>query len=466
MEKKLYCGAALRKVNPPLDVIKRIHRKPDRDVSFVDDLFLRVIAISDGETRFLLISYDSGYSCIDDQFNAIYEKFGIPSDNVMVFDCHSHTKLYGGYQFGNLPPNPRKHYQEFFTWPQEEQDAMYEYGDMTRALMLDAVEEALNNLRPAKMGHAKGESFVNVCRNQRYVVEQPDGSLEECYTVGYAHEHPIDHTVFVIKFDDAETGAPIAFFINYPVHNCVMIDNHSGVNGKKAWSGDIGGNCSQYMEAKFPGSVAMWSSGPAGNINPIYGTELFYPDPMTGAPMRLHTEGAEIGLIMLKMLSTQHFADVLDTVRKINRMTDRTELKSTVEISKTPGLDGDNVEHEDLYKIRLQLLRIGDTALMGFSGELYDSYGKYIREISPMKNTVLVTHVAVGSCQSEYILSDWVFEHSASAEERQQFGPRDGDAQRKGLSTCIVGTEHSQIVPGYLKDSFKKHTLSMFDKVL
>ncbi|MDR3342365.1 MAG: hypothetical protein LBT14_06175 [Treponema sp.] len=466
MEKQLYCGAARRKVNPWDDIIRRLHRKPERDVSFVDDLFLRVIAVCDGETKFLIIAYDSGYSCIDDQFAAIYERFGISSENVMVFDCHSHTKLYGGYQFGNLPPNPRKHYQEFYSWPQEEQDAMNEYGDFTRGQMLEAVGEALANLRPAKMGHAKGESYINVCRNQRYVIEQPDGSLKETYTIGVDPAAPIDHTVFVMRFDDIETGEPIAFFINYPVHNCVMIDNHSGENGKKAWSSDIGGNCSQFMEKKYPCCTAIWSSGPAGNINPIFGTEMLYPDPMTGAPTQMYSHGTELGIVMLKMLATRHFADIMDTVRKIRHMTDKTELKCAVEISETPGIDGDNVVHEGLYKVRMQMLRIGDVALLGLSGELYDSFGKFIREISPMKNTVLVTHVAIGTAQSEYILDDWAFEHSPSAGQRQKLGPRDGDAGRKGLATCIVGMEHTQIVSGYLKKSFKKHTLSLFDRIL
>ena len=183
MEKQLYCGSALRVVNPPEDVIKRIHRKPDRSTTILDNLCVRVIAIGDGETKFLLISYDSGYSCIDDQFAEIEKNFGIPSEHVMIFDCHSHTKLYGGYQFGNLPPNPRRHYQEFYTWPQEEQDAMNEYGQMTRKLMIDAVREALANMVPARMGHAKGESYINVCRNQRYEIELPDGTVEERYSL-------------------------------------------------------------------------------------------------------------------------------------------------------------------------------------------------------------------------------------------------------------------------------------------
>ena len=466
MERILTCGAARRCVNPPEDIVLRTHRKPDRDTSCADDLYVRVLALGDGTETFLIISYDSGYSCIDDQLEEIEKTYQIRSDNVMIFDTHSHSKLYGGYQFGRLPPNPRKHYQEFYSWPQEEQDAMNRYGEMTRRLMLEAVGEALQTMRPARMGHAKGQSFINTCRNQRYVVEEPDGSLRELYTVGVNYEQKIDHTVFVMQFNDAETGRPIAFFMNYPVHNCVMINNHCGAHGKKAFSGDIGGNCCLYMEQKYPGCTALWSSGPAGNINPIFGTEAVYPDPMTGEPKQYHTTGAEIGPVILKMLSARHFQDIMETVRSIDHWTDKTELASAVEISKTPGYDGKNEIHEDLYKIRLQNLRIGDVALLGFSGELYDSFGQMIHALSPMKNTVIVTHAGVGTCQSEYILDDWALEHSDPVEQRQKNGPRDGDGDRKGLSSCIVGTEHSQIVPGYLKQSLKTHVLSLFDKTL
>jgi hypothetical protein len=146
-------------------------------------------------------------------------------------------------------------------------------------------------------------------------------------------------------------------------------------------------------------------------------------------------------------------------------------MKCVIEMSETPGLDGENVVYEGLYKVRMQTLRIGDVALLGVSGELYDSFGKLIREISPLKDTVIVTHCAFGVVISEYILDDWAFEHSAPPEERMSMGPRDQKegwvgTQLPNLADCIVGTEHSQIVPGYLTDSFTKHTLSIFEKIL
>lgn len=467
MDKQLYCGAARRNVNPYKEVIDRI---PGRDDTFIDDLFIRVIAISDGEKKCLLIAYESGYNFPDEQFAEIYQRFQIPEEQVLLFDCHNHTKLYGEKE-GRSTVNPRKRFHLWEEWPEEEREAMKEYGLFARAQVMDAIEEALANLRPARMGHANGQSYINVCRNQRYMIEQPDGTLKEHYTVGTEPSFPIDHTVFVMKFEDVETNEPIAFFINYPMHNVAVIGNHIGKDGDRAWSSDVGGNCSQFMEQKYPGCVAVWSSGPAGNINPIICNQVMYPDPMTGAPTRYYPKENEFALVVLKMLSTRHFADIMETVRSIDHMTDKTELKCAIEISETPGLDGESVVRDGLYKVRMQTMRIGDVALFGVSGELYDSFGKLIRDTSPMKNTVIVTHVAMGVYISEYILSDWVFEHTASPEERMGMGPRDDKkgwvgTQLPGLADCIVGTEHSQIVPGYLSESFKNHTLSLFDKVL
>jgi len=467
MEKQLCCGAARRCVNPYKEIIERIS---GRDDTFLDSLYIRVIAIGDGEKKCLLIAYESGYSPIEEQFAAIEERFGIPEEQVMLFDCHSHTKLYGEKE-GRTTMNPRKRFHLYQDWPKDERDAMKEYGLFAREQMLDGIEEALEHMRPARMGHAKGESYINVNRNQRYVIEQPDGTLKEHYTIGVDPSAPIDHTVFVMKFEDIETKEPIAFFINYPVHNCAAIGNNVGKDGARAWSSDIGGNCSQYMEDKFKGCVAMWASGPAGNINPMICNQIVYPDPMTGAPTRYVPKDPELATVVLKMLSTRHFADIMSTVRKIDHMTERTELKFAIEVSETPGLDENNVVHEDLYKVRMQTIRIGDVALLGVSGELYDSFGKLIRETSPMKNTVIVTHCAFGMIISEYILDDWAFEHSVSPEERMGMGPRDQKegwvgTKLPGLVDCIIGTEHSQIVPGYLAKSFEKHTLSLFDKVL
>jgi len=467
MDKMLYCGASVRNVNPYQSIIDRL---PGRDDTFLDDLHIRVIALGDGTKKIPLIAYESGYNLIEEQYQAIQERFGLPEEDVMIFDCHSHTKLYGEKE-GRSTVNPRKRFHLWDEWPLEEREAMKEYGLFARGEMLEAIDEAIKNMRPARAGHAQGQSYVNVCRNQKYTIEMPDGTLKEHYTIGVDPGADIDHTVFVMEWKDVQTEKPIAFFMNYPVHNCAVIGNHCGKNGNRAWSADIGGNCSDYMEQKYPGCVAMWCSGPAGNINPSICNQVIYPDPMNGAPVRYFPKENELALLSLKLLSTRHFADIMDTVRSIDHWTDRTRIKTAIEISCTPGLDENSVVHDDLYKVRMQTIRIGDVVLMGFSGELYDSFGKEIRAISPMKNTVLVTHVAMGVIISEYILDDWALSKSAAPEKRMGMGRRDAKdgwvgVELPNIADCIIGTEHSQIVPGYLSESFEKHTLSLMDKVL
>ncbi len=63
-------------------------------------------------------------------------------------------------------------------------------------------------------------------------------------------------------------------------------------------------------------------------------------------------------------------------------------------------------EGVDPYEIRLHLVRIGDVALYGFSGELYSSLGMRLKEISPLKNTVFINHDASLMARSHYIFDD------------------------------------------------------------
>lgn len=474
MNKKLYCGAAKRDVTPAKNILNRL---PGRSNTILDRLYVRAIALGDGEKKYLMICFDSGRPHIQKLYAELEKSTGLGSDDILITHTHTHSGI-SIEPTGSLPPNPRKRFHLFENWPKDQQDAMTEYGEFTTIQCVEAAVEALENMRPAKMGHAKGESFINVNRNQHFNIEQPDGSIKVHYATGVEPTHPIDHTLFVMKFVDAETEEPIAFFINYPVHCCVLISNPCGENGKVATSGDIAGNCSHYMEAKFPDSIAMWCSGAAGDINPIMGCQMVYPDPMTGEPKRIYSKHPELGLSMLKMLSTRHFADIMEVQRKIDRLTDKTEIITTVEWSETPGLDEFNVEHEGLYKVRMHAIRINDVVLIGVSGEMWDSYAKLVKDTSPFKDTYIINQTAFGLARSEYIIDDWGFEHSASPAKRMEMGPRDfpkNDNDPKAehvmkfdgkIDDCMVGTEHTQIVPGYLSESFREHTLNIAEKLL
>lgn len=458
MENKLYCGAARRIVTPPEALLPNLRGNVGAEFNAVlDDLNVRVIALGDGTTKALIICFESGYPCNDELFERIEQTYHIPPENVMLLQTHVHAApmINGAINCGVI--NPRKHVNNFLEYPEEVQKATISYVEFLMEQMFSAIDEAIASMRPARMGHEQGESLINVCRNQCYT--SPDGR-DAKYALGADAAVPIDHTLFVMRFETLD-GKPIAFFINYPVHNCVMVFNHCGKDGKGAISSDISGRACRYLEQEFDGCVALWTSGAAGDINPVFGNELFYPDPVTGGPIQLETKGGEIANAILEVLSARHYADILSVIRKIEYTTDRTQINGVIEWSATPGVDGQDHIVEDLYQVRLHLLRVGDVGLFGASGELFDSLGRLIKETSPMKHTVVLNHDARDLANSEYIYDDEAFRHSPGLVQST------ADAiPNSSLGGGIVAINHSQMVPGYFPDSLKRHTRSMFEKVL
>lgn len=458
MEKKLYCGAARRVVTPPRNLLQDLRGNMGAEFNAVlDELYVRVIALGDGSDRSLIICFESGYPCNNQLFERIRKDYGIPPEHVMLLQTHVHAAPMIGGAVNPASINPRKHVNNFLEYPEAVQKATMKYVDFLETQMFSAIGEAVESMEPARMGHGQGESLINIRRNQQYV--SPDGK-DIRYSLGVDPTAPVDHTLFVMRFERLD-GTPIAFFINYPVHNCVMVFNHCGTDGKGAISSDISGRACRYLEQEYADCVALWTSGAAGDVNPLFGNELFYPDPETGAPAQLPVKGGELPNAVLEVLACRHYADILSVIRKITYTTENTKIKGVIAWSRTPGVDENNRIQEELYQVRLHLLRIGDVGLFGASGELYDSYGKLIKEWSPMKHTVVINHDARDLANSEYIYDDEAFLHSPGLVQ----SPANADAP-SSMRGGIVAISHSQMVPGYFADSLKKHTVQMFEQVL
>lgn len=475
MDKKLLCGAASRLANPWSEITAAF---PGFSDTILDDQLVRAIALGDGEKRYLIVCWDSGPPDAEEFCGKLKERTGIDMEHVFLMNVPNHSTIPCADEAKHFV-NPRKRFHQIRKFSDVQKEAMAKYSEYVSNQALDAIDEALANMRPAKMGHAKGESYINTCRNQHFNVEQPDGTVKTHYATGVEPKGLVDRTLFIIKFIDAQTEEPIAFFVNYPMANMATISNNMGKDGKIAITGDVAGNCCHYMEDKFPGSVAIWSCGPAGNTNPMMSLQMSYPDPMTGAPVRLYAKGAEYGEIILKLLSTRHFADAMEVERSITHFTDRTALGSVIEWSETPGYDENSEIHEGIYKVRLQSLRVGDVMLVSISGgSMYCSFAEQMRSVSPFRETYFIDARGINFANSEYLLDDWVFEQCEPPEIRINMGPRDmphdnndPKAERvmkfdSKIDDCIVGSEHSQIVPGTLADSLMAHTVSMGEKLL
>jgi hypothetical protein len=271
----------------------------------------------------------------------------------------------------------------------------------------EAVREAQANLRPAQLGFGTGTAYVNI--NRRELFPQ-DG----WWWLGYNPEGPSDKTVAVLKFTDL-SGKPIALFINYPVHAVVMGPDNLSITG------DLAGATSRYVEQYYQGKiatradagwdlgirpeeqasgegpVAVWTSGAAGDQNPVA---------MDRGEDFTMVEG--LGRILGE--------EAVRVANQITVMASEASIESSQRVLSCPGRKLEpgtrprrdyKFDDSDPVNIRLSLLRLNNVALAGVSGEVFTHIYQHLKRESPFQDTIMVTH-ANGS--SGYIPSDDSFE--------------------------------------------------------
>lgn len=453
MEKQIYCGAGKENITPPAELLLKLPALMGGHFSgkIYDELYVRAVAFQNEENTVLFVSFDLD-KAPDPLGNlaAIEEKYGIAQDNVLLFGIHTHTApLCSVRPFEGM--NSRENQ------PPERRQAMETYENLVREKMLTAVKTALDSLQPARIGWATGKSYINVNRCQSYQVEQEDGSLHTCCALGADPEGPVDHTLFVLKAEDLQ-GKPIAFLVNYPVHCCVMIGNDSDGQGGCGISGDIAGVTSQLMEAKY-GGVCVWSSGAAGDVNPLFMNQYFYPNPKNGAFCEHPIQGPEAAIAILTVLTGRHFADIVSTVRQIQCHTSQAEIKAISGWSKTPRRrvvkKGDEPgeaaagEAAPAYPIRVHPVVIGDVAFCGISGELYTTLGWEIQKASPAVHTCIINHDACLTAGTGYILDDTTIRR----------------CENNLPGHFLPGGKGCAILPGYVAPSLAALTRELFGKM-
>lgn len=443
MSEQLYCGAGKEKITPSVDQLPNMHglaRQLFADI--LDDLYVRVILLKSGEDSVMIVSFDLDKAPYPGEFTEELSRIsGVPQENILFFGIHTHTVPVIGYR-------PFEPMHDITKRPAEEQRVVKIYEEFVRKQMLKAATAAIENLRPARMGYGHGNSYINANRCCDYHMEGPDGRQLTIFETSACAGGPVSRDAFVMRIEDLQ-GKPIAFFMNYAVHCVVMFLNDRG-DGKSCISSDLGGNVSVNIEKKFPGTVAVWSSGAAGDINPVLSTQGAYPDPVTGEPVMGPLRNLSVSREFLKRMTGRHLADLMNIIRDIDCREERVRLGAIVDYVQVPASD-EVLEKEDCeisqtpYRVRMHLVRIGDVALMGINGELYTSLGEAIKEASPLKNTVIINHDASLMLDNPgYILDDATVERCRKAD--------------------ILRIPHNgfRALPGYLENELRKKTTDMF----
>ena len=405
----LLVGAAKASINPTPDMYPIPNKMSDFDLepmsqeASYDEMNCRAIAIDTGIARLLFLTFElAGAPDFPNYPADIARAIGFPEDGIFIMGTHNHSAPRYRKDQTNTP--------ELSRWIDRYESLVYHAG-------ITACQEAAAALRPAMYGYGEFVSAINVNRNLLsfggYWVEAPNRT-------GYS-----DKTLSVIKLDDLD-GKLIAAFLNHPTHatNIYMLKD---LDHKAKTSGNFTGIACRFVEQHYGGgAVAMWTSGAAGNQNPVlsHGLQYEYPDGYTSQVQ--YPDGT--GYMQMEYMGRIHGVDCCKGLDAITHYSTHMPVAHAVKDIALPTLecleqwppksfsevrsggnglrDYEKVPYGDLpapgkvptmipgkpRHLYLHLLQLGHIAMLFANAELFAEIGRDMKDASPMKNTVIVTH--------------------------------------------------------------------------
>jgi len=393
----LFFGSSPSAGAAKVDVTPAEGELPKNNQGILDRLYARAVVVESGSTSAAMVTVDAGgvpeavWQAVTQQ---VQKEFGIPASNVLLTATHTHSA--GGQRGPDYP-----------------------------AKIVESVRQARQKLTPARVGYGTGVSYINVNRN---IIDRKTNRWWE----GPNYDGPSDKAVAVLKFE-ALTGQPIAVYYNYAVH-AVLAGQLDQV------SGDIPGAASRYIEDSLDdGVVAVWSTGAAGDQNPIYfqqtydlreirikdyatrGIDISNSMPPGGEGLdRQNPRVAKLMNQQRQMVSSMgQFLgeEVLHVMRGIERTDTAIALAGASSVVRCPGRERTNqgrAGFEGTYQegapvdIRLGLLRVGDVMIGAVNAEVFNPIAQRLKRESPYQATMMAT-LTNGSARSGYIPDDASF---------------------------------------------------------
>lgn len=216
--------------------------------SKLHDLWVKVLALEDADgARAVFVSADHlGWprGMLDEVLNELGTRTGLRRDQVMLTASHTHSG-----------PVLRDSLLDYYPLGERERAAIERYSDELQRTTIEAVVEALADLRPATLSAGEGSATFAVNRRNN-----PEADVPEIMARGEELKGPVDHSVPVlaVRSPDGELRAVV---FGYACHSTTL----SGYE----WSGDYPGFAQIEIEKQHPGATAMFFAGCGADQNPL-----------------------------------------------------------------------------------------------------------------------------------------------------------------------------------------------------
>lgn len=348
-----------------------------------DNLYAKAMVIGNENSITGLVSIDA----LDLELNdverirkRVHQITDIAEDSIMVCSTHTHT---GGPVVNS-----------FVTKRNEE------YINHLVNKAADAVIIAYNKMKPARIGTGRG--FVDdISFNRRYIMK--DGSVKtnpgRLNPMVDRPAGPIDPDVAVIRVEDME-GSIIGAVVNFACHLDVV--------GGNEYSADYAGELSRLLKSVYGQKfVSLFLNGLSGNINHIdINSNIDY---RAKSPSHYKKMGRILAGETIKVLTNIDCRDnMLINPKKetlsipLRKLSEEDLIKAQHEvdannISKIDKVFANEIlefskNKTDSADVEVQVLRIGNTTITGFPGDVFVEFGLHIKKESPFKYNLLSSH--------------------------------------------------------------------------
>lgn len=456
MKNELKVGAAKVCINPTPDMypvagtMSDFGLEPMKQMEPYDDMNCRAIAIDTGKTKVLFLSFElAGAPDFPNYPDDISKETGFPADMIFIMGTHNHSAPRYRKGRGDV---------EVDKWAEKYEKIIYDAG-------INVCQKAIETMQPARYGYGETMSYINVNRNQL--------SFGGYWVEGRNMEGYSDKTLSIMKFIDLD-GNLIAAFLNHATHatNVYMLKD---VDHKAKTSGNITGIACRFVEEHYGnGAVAMWTSGAAGDQNPLmsHGLQYEYPDGYTTQVQ--YPDGT--GYMQMEYMGRWHGADCCKGIDQITRYQDVLPITHVVKSIPlptrkcvelwppkdfsavrsggqgvrdyekvpyghipAPGIVPEMIPDENPRVLNLHLLKVGNEAMLFANGEIFSKIGKAMKEASPFRHTIIVTH---------------------------HYGPKCNYIFDKSSTEVLLPMAYGAVVPGAADDLIVDGELDLFDQAL
>ncbi|MBS1827223.1 MAG: neutral/alkaline non-lysosomal ceramidase N-terminal domain-containing protein [Acidobacteria bacterium] len=244
----LQAGVARADITPPVG-IPHLNWGSQTHVEAVGvdpaGMIVTALVLSDGKQKFAMVDIDmllvTGMQPVAER---AAQAIGVPANHVRLAATHTHAGPAFQREKGPLGVDPAKY-----------EKMMADYQRLLADRIVKVVVDANKNLRPVHAYGAKGVGTININRRMRATKDGPPA-------VGRNETAPVDRELVVIRIDDAN-GKPYAVLVNFQCHGIVLTYEN------KLISPDWVGMTRKAVEQAMPGATALFFQGAAGDQGPI-----------------------------------------------------------------------------------------------------------------------------------------------------------------------------------------------------